>query len=301
MRIVFMGSSGFATPSLQGLVRDGHDICMVYSQAPSPAGRGKKLRRTPVHDLADHLGLTVSTPARLDQSDIDRFRQLAPDIAVLVAYGKLIPTVMLEIPDHGFLNVHPSLLPRWRGAAPVQRAIMAGDRQTGVCIIRMNSEFDAGPVLLTRTENITGTDTSSILADRLAHAGAALLLEALTGMDSITPMPQSRNGISYAHKIDKREARICWDRPAAEVDATIRGLALVPGAWSIWNGKRVRLLMSTLVDGDGPAGTVLDDQLTVACGTGAVRLLRVQPESGKIMDGTNFMRGHGKAGSGSFE
>lgn len=274
---------------------------MVYTQAPAPAGRGKRTRRTPVHDKALELGLDVVTPDRLDEPVVNGFKRLDPDLAVLIAYGKLIPATMLEVPRWGFLNVHPSLLPRWRGAAPIQRAIMAGDSQTGVCIIRVNEEFDAGPIMACSKEEVLLSDTAGTLSVRLAMRGADLLLGVIHDLDGIVPRSQPEGGITHAAKIHKPETRLDWSLPAADVDAVIRGLSPVPGAWSCWSGKRTGLMMSMLVDGAGPPGTVLDERLTVACGTGAVRILTIRSPSGKIMDGDSFMRGYGKSDNGRFE
>jgi methionyl-tRNA formyltransferase len=292
MRVIFMGTPDFSVPALDALVEAGHDIAAVYCQPPRPAGRGKKDRPTPVHARAEDLGLEVRHPASLkDKDEQAAFAALKADVAVVVAYGLILPQAVLDAPTHGCLNIHASLLPRWRGAAPIHRAIMARDAQTGVCIMQMEAGLDTGPVLLRRTTPIGDTETTGELHDRLSTMGAQAIVEALAQLDSLTPTPQAEAGVTYAEKIDKSEARVDWTRPAAEVDAHIRGLSPFPGAWSEAEGQRIKLLASSLADGTGRPGEVLDDSLTVACGTGAVRLLRLQRAGKGAQDAETFLRG----------
>ncbi len=292
MRIIFMGTPDFSVPVLDALVEAGHDIAAVYTQPPRPAGRGKKERPSPVHARAQALGLTVRHPPNFrDPAEIDAFAALEADVAVVVAYGLILPQPVLDAPRKGCLNIHASLLPRWRGAAPIQRAIMAGDARTGVCIMQMEAGLDTGPVLLRRETEIRPDDTAGSLHDRLSEMGATAIVEALASLDSLTPTPQPDQGITYAAKIDKAEARIDWTRPAAEIDRQIRGLSPFPGAWCEHGGARIKLLLSRVAEGNGTPGTVLDDSLTVACGEGAVQLLRLQKAGRGAMDATEFLRG----------
>ena len=277
MRLTFMGTPDFSVSVLDQLVGAGHEIACVYSQPPRPAGRGKKPRPGPVHIRAEELGLEVRTPLNFkNEADRQAFADLNADAAVVVAYGLILPQAILDAPTHGCFNIHASLLPRWRGAAPIQRAIMAGDAETGVCIMQMEAGLDTGPVLMREATPITATDTAATLHDRLAEMGAGLMVEALAQLPSLTATLQSTDGITYAAKIDKAEAKINWSKPAADVDRLIRGISPFPGAWFMLNGERVKALMSDTTTGEGPAGTTLDDELTVACGDGAVRLLNVQ-------------------------
>ncbi len=277
MRLIFMGTPEFSVSVLDQLVGAGHEIACVYSQPPRPAGRGKKPRLSPVHTRAEELGLEVRTPLNFkDEADRQSFADMNADAAVVVAYGLILPQAILDAPTHGCFNIHASLLPRWRGAAPIQRAIMAGDAETGVCIMQMEAGLDTGPVLMREATPITATDTAATLHDRLAEMGAGLMVEALAQLPSLTATPQSTGGITYAAKIDKAEAKIDWSKPAADVDRLIRGISPFPGAWFMLNGERVKALMSETTTGEGPVGTTLDDELTVACGDGAVRLLNVQ-------------------------
>jgi methionyl-tRNA formyltransferase len=292
MRIIFMGTPDFSVPVLDALVEAGHDIAAVYTQPPRPAGRGKKERPSPVHARAGALGLTVRHPPNFrDPAEIDAFAALEADVAVVVAYGLILPQPVLDAPRKGCLNIHASLLPRWRGAAPIQRAIMAGDARTGVCIMQMEAGLDTGPVLLRRETEIRPDDTAGSLHDRLSEMGAAAIVEALASLDSLTPTPQPAEGVTYAAKIDKAEARIDWSRPAVEIDRQIRGLSPFPGAWCEQDGTRLKLLLSRVSAGQGVPGTVLDDSLTVACGKGAVQLLRLQRAGRGAMDAIEFLRG----------
>ncbi|PCJ75847.1 MAG: methionyl-tRNA formyltransferase [Rhodobacteraceae bacterium] len=277
MRLVFMGTPDFSVSVLNELVDAGHEIACVYSQPARPAGRGKKPRPSPVQKRAEELGLQIRTPLNFkDAAEREAFADLNAEAAVVVAYGLILPQAILDAPTRGCFNIHASLLPRWRGAAPIQRAIMAGDAKTGVCIMQMEAGLDTGPVLMRAETAITASDTAATLHDRLADMGAELMVEALAKIDTLTPVIQPSEGMTYAAKIDKAEAKIDWTRPAVEVDRLIRGIAPFPGAWFELNGERVKVLLSELVAGNGPAGVALDDTLTIACGGGAVRLLRVQ-------------------------
>ncbi|MFT4961505.1 MAG: methionyl-tRNA formyltransferase, partial [Paracoccaceae bacterium] len=277
MRLIFMGTPDFSVPVLEVLVAAGHDIAAVYCQPPRPAGRGKKDRPSPVQKRAEALGLAVRYPVSLRSADVqDEFTALNADLAVVVAYGLILPQVVLDAPKHGCLNIHASLLPRWRGAAPIHRAIMAGDAETGVCIMQMEAGLDTGPVLLREATIISATETTGQLHDRLSEIGAGLIVQALAELGSLVPVTQPDDGVTYAAKIDKAEAHVDWARPAVEVDRLIRGLSPFPGAWTDMIGQRVKLLASICVQGQGAPGETLDDTLTVACGTGAVKMLRLQ-------------------------
>lgn len=277
MRLIFMGTPEFSVSALDQLVGAGHEIACVYSQPQRPAGRGKKPRPSPVHKRAEALGLEIRTPLNFkDEEDRRAFADLNADAAVVVAYGLILPQIILDAPKLGCFNIHASLLPRWRGAAPIQRAIMAGDSETGVCIMQMKAGLDTGPVLSLDVTPIWPTDTAATLHNRLAEMGAKLMVEALKNLSKLQPVPQSETGVTYATKIDKAEAKIDWSKPAIEVDRLIRGISPFPGAWFILNGERVKALHSELTDGSGTAGTTLDETLSVGCGDGAVKLLKVQ-------------------------
>ncbi|MCB1353209.1 MAG: methionyl-tRNA formyltransferase [Rhodobacteraceae bacterium] len=292
MRLIFMGTPDFSVAALDALVAAGHEILCVYSQPPRPAGRGKKPRPSPVQARAEALGLPVRHPVSLKGAEAQAdFAALGADLAVVVAYGLILPQAVLAAPARGCLNIHASLLPRWRGAAPIQRAIMAGDAETGVCIMQMEAGLDTGPVLLRESLAIGPEDTAGDLHDRLAGLGAELIVAALAELDGLRPEAQPEAGVTYAAKIDKAEAKIDWSRSAAEIDRQIRGLSPFPGAWAEIGGERVKLLLSTVADGSGPAGTVLDDDLRVACGTGALRLLRLQRAGKGAMAARDFLRG----------
>ncbi|WP_170452926.1 methionyl-tRNA formyltransferase [Ruegeria arenilitoris] len=292
MRAIFMGTPEFSVPVLDALVQAGHEIAAVYCQPPRPAGRGKKDRPTPVHARAEALGLPVRHPTSLKSPEEQAaFAALKADVAVVVAYGLILPQPILDAPRHGCLNIHASLLPRWRGAAPIHRAIMAGDAETGVCIMQMEAGLDTGPVLLRQATPIGAEETTAQLHDRLSAMGADLIVQALDRLPELTPEPQPEVGVTYAAKIDKAEARVDWSRPAVEIDRQIRGLSPFPGAWSQIEGERVKLLASRLSDEQGVPGEVLDDALRVACGTGAVELLRLQRAGKAAQDRETFLRG----------
>lgn len=292
MRVIFMGTPDFSVPVLDALVDAGHDIVCVYCQPPRPAGRGKKERPTPVHARATALGLPVRHPTSLkgaeEQAD---FAALNAEIAVVVAYGLILPQAILDAPAHGCLNIHASLLPRWRGAAPIHRAIMSGDAETGICIMQMEAGLDTGPVLLRSTTPVRAEETTAQLHDRLSDMGAALIVQALNQLPTLTPDPQPEQGVTYAQKIDKSEARVDWTQTAESVDRQIRGLSPFPGAWTEIDGQRVKLLASRLATGSGSPGMVLDDKLTIACGSGAVELLRLQRAGKGAQDRETFLRG----------
>lgn len=292
MRVVFMGTPDFSVPALEALVAAGHEMACVYTQPPRPAGRGKKERASPVQACAEALRLPVRHPLSLRTPEAQaEFSALGADIAVVVAYGLILPQPVLDAPAHGCLNIHASLLPRWRGAAPIHRAIMAGDAETGVCIMQMEAGLDTGPVLLRGTTPIADSDTTASLNDRLAGMGAELIVEALSRLPELVPESQPEAGVTYAQKIDKAEAAIDWTRPAVEVDRRIRGLSPFPGAWFERDGARIKVLGSTLADGGGAPGEVLDDALRVACGDGAVRLTRLQRAGKGAQDADVFLRG----------
>lgn len=292
MRVIFMGTPDFSVPVLDALVAAGHEIVAVYCQPPRPAGRGKKDRPTPVHARAEALGLTVRHPVSLKSPEEQgAFAALNADVAVVVAYGLLLPQPVLDAPAQGCLNIHASLLPRWRGAAPIHRAIMSGDAETGICIMQMEAGLDTGPVLLRQATRIGPQETTAQLHDRLAPMGADLIVRALARLPELTPDHQPEDGVTYASKIDKAEARVDWTRPAVEVDRQIRGLSPFPGAWTLIGGDRVKLLASTLAEGQGAPGEVLNDTLRVACGDGAIDLLRLQRAGKGAQDTETFLRG----------
>jgi methionyl-tRNA formyltransferase len=290
MRIVFMGSPDFAVPSLDALVEGGHEIVCVYTQPPRPAGRGKGEQKTAVHKRAEELGIEVRCPGTLrDHDEQARFAALDADLAIVAAYGLILPRPILEAPKGGCINVHASLLPRWRGAAPIQRAILAGDEGTGVTIMRMEQGLDTGPMLLKRDTPID-RKTAGELTDELANLGAQALAEWLAR--PTPPIPQPDDGVTYASKIDKSEARIDWAKSAEEIERQVRAFAPSPGAWFEANGERVKLLESaTGDDASGKPGEVLDDCLSIACATGYVRPLKVQRAGRGVMTPGELLRG----------
>ena len=292
MRVIFMGTPEFSVPVLDAIVAAGHEVAAVYCQPPRPAGRGKRDRPAPVQMRAEALGLPVRHPARLKDAEAQAaFAELQADVAVVVAYGLILPQAVLDAPKAGCLNIHASLLPRWRGAAPIQRAIMAGDAETGVCIMRMEAGLDTGPVLLREATPIGGGDTSGSLHDRLAAMGAGLIVTALEQLESLVAVPQPETGVTYAGKIDKAETRVDWTGSADAVDRQIRALSPMPGAWCMAAGERVKLLCSELASGQGMPGEILDDALTVACGRDAVRILRLQRAGRAAQDARDVLRG----------
>jgi methionyl-tRNA formyltransferase len=299
MRVVFMGTPQFAVPALSAIVGDGHEVVAVYTRAPQPAGRrGLALTPSPVHTIAEQFAIPVFTPKTLrDGREGEIFRSHEADVAVVVAYGLILPKPILATPVHGCLNLHASLLPRWRGAAPIQRAIMAGDAETGIMVMRMEEGLDTGPVSLAERVPIGPDATAGELHDVLSPLGADLITRALAALarESLVFHPQTETDVTYAHKISKEECPIDWARPARKVHNQIRGLSPSPGAFfgaDFGRGdERIKVLRSSLTDGRGPPGTILDDQLTMACGDGAVRLLILQRAGKAPMDAASFLRG----------
>jgi len=298
LRIIFMGTPDFAVPTLRAILEAGHEVVAVYSQPPRAAGRGMALRKSPVQQAAEETGLAVLTPERLKSAEESaRFASLTPDVAVVVAYGLILPKPILDAPKYGALNLHASLLPRWRGAAPINRAIMAGDTETGVAVMRITEGLDAGPVCLEARAPIGADETAGELHDALATCGARLMVQALSALEGggLDCRPQAEGGVTYAEKIDPAETRIDWSRPAREVHNLIRGLSPYPGAWFEidLNGKpeRIKALRSTLANGSGAPGLALDNKLTIACGEGAVRLVEVQRAAKRPMSADDFLRG----------
>ncbi|MDI3338245.1 methionyl-tRNA formyltransferase [Defluviimonas aestuarii] len=290
MRVVFMGTPEFSVPVLDAL-HAAHEIVCVYCQPPRPAGRGKKDRPSPVQARAEVLGLPVRHPVSLKGDEAQaEFAALQADVAVVVAYGLILPQAVLDAPKHGCLNIHASLLPRWRGAAPIHRAIMAGDAETGICIMQMEAGLDTGPVLLCERTAIGAEETTAELHDRLSAMGAQTIVEALGRLGSLVPVPQPDAGVTYAQKIDKAEARVDWTRPAVEVDRLIRGLSPFPGAWCKIGGERVKLLRSRLAAGSGAPGEVLSG-FTIACGDGAVEIAEAQREGKRPMPARDLLLG----------
>lgn len=291
MRVIFMGTPDFSTPVLEALVAAGHEVLAVYCQPPRPAGRGKKDRSSPVQLRAEAMGLPVRHPVSLKgEAEQAEFAAFGAEIAVVVAYGLILPQAVLDAPARGCLNIHASLLPRWRGAAPIQRAIMAGDAATGVCIMQMDAGLDTGPVLLRREIPIGPEETAGELHDRLSALGSAMVVDALAQVDTLVPEPQPQEDVTYAAKIEKSEAKVDWAATAPHIDRQIRGLSPFPGAWTMVAGKRLKLLNSRVVQGSGRPGCVLDDAV-IACGKGAVALMQVQPEGKGPMAAEDWLRG----------
>ncbi len=290
MRIIFMGSPGFAVPTLDALVEAGHEVIAAYTQPPRPAGRGKADRPTAIEVRARDLGIEVRSPRSLKDADEQaRFAELGADVAVVAAYGLILPQAVLDAPRCGCLNVHGSLLPRWRGAAPVQRAIMAGDAVTGVTIMVMEAGLDTGPMLLKRDIPI-GASNAAQVTQKLSVLGAAMMVETLVSGD-FCGVPQPDEGVTYAAKIAKAEARIDWTRPAADIVRQVQGLAPFPGAWFDVAGERVKLLAAEFVEGGGTAGTVIDEALVIACGEDALRPTLLQRAGKAAMARGDFARG----------
>lgn len=297
MRIVFMGTPDFAVPSLQALIDAGHDVCAVYTQPDKPQGRKQILTAPPVKTLALEHDIPVFQPNTLKNEDEQaRLRELAPEVIIVVAYGKLLPKAVLDIPPHGCINVHGSLLPRWRGAAPIQWAVIAGDEMAGVTTMQMAEGLDTGDMLLTYETKVGEKETAGELFDRLAQSGAELLTQTLVKLDEITPRPQDDAQSCYAHMLDKQMAVIDWNKSAHEIDCLIRGLNPWPIALTTLSGERLKVFAAEKAAGNGEPGTVLEADpkkgLTVACGEGALRLTEIQLVGGKRMKATDFLRGH---------
>jgi len=288
-----MGSPDFAVPSLNALVETGHEVVAAYAQPPRPAGRGKADRKTAVHERAEQLGIEVRTPRTLrNEEEQERFRALGADFAIVAAYGLILPRPILEAPEHGCINVHASLLPRWRGAAPIQRAILAGDEVSGVTIMQMDEGLDTGPMLLTRELDIRGKNAGQV-TEEMSKLGADALTEWLSKPAPARPQPQPQPqlGITYASKVDKAEARIDWSKPASEIERAVRAFNPVPGAWFEANGERIKLIAAEVVDEAGSPGEVLDDKLAVATGAGAIRPIEVQRAGRGPMGAGELLRG----------
>ena len=297
MRIVFMGTPDFAVPSLQALIDAGHDVCAVYTQPDKPQGRKQILTAPPVKTLALEHDIPVFQPNTLKNEDEQaRLRELAPEVIIVVAYGKLLPKAVLDIPPHGCINVHGSLLPRWRGAAPIQWAVIAGDEMAGVTTMQMAEGLDTGDMLLTYETKVGEKETAGELFDRLAQSGAELLTQTLVKLDEITPRPQDDAQSCYAHMLDKQMAVIDWNKSAHEIDCLIRGLNPWPIALTTLSGERLKVFAAEKAAGNGEPGTVLEADpkkgLTVACGEGALGLTEIQLVGGKRMKATDFLRGH---------
>jgi methionyl-tRNA formyltransferase len=289
-----MGTAGFAVPSLRALAAGPHEVVAVYTQPARPAGRGLRARPSPVHAAASDLGFVVRTPATLkDPAEQAAFAGLGVDLAVVAAYGLILPEAILEAPRLGCINLHASLLPRWRGAAPIQRALLAGDAETGVTVIQMEPSLDTGPILAMERVRITAQTTAASLHDALAGLAARMVGPAIGDLASgrATPRPQPQEGVTYAPKIAKAEARLDWSRPAASLERQLRALNPWPGCWTEVDGERLLVLEGELAAGDGAPGEVLDARMTVACGAGALRLTRVQRAGGRPMSTAAFLRG----------
>ncbi len=296
LRLAFLGTPGFAARILAALIEAGHEIVAVYTQPPRPAGRGHRVTRSPVHELAETRGIPVETPAKLDQAAADKFTTLNLDTAVVAAYGLILPKAMLAAPRLGCLNVHASLLPRWRGAAPIERALLAGDRDTGISIMRMDEGLDSGPVLLAERLPIPPGMGAAALYDELAALGARLIVAALAAaaQGKLSPKPQPADGATYARKLQREEGALDWRKPAAELERAVRAFELFPGSYFTHDSERIRVLATELVnapDGTAP-GTVLDDALTIACGDGALRPTRLQRAGRAALATEEFLRGY---------
>ncbi|MBI2239215.1 MAG: methionyl-tRNA formyltransferase [Magnetospirillum gryphiswaldense] len=292
MRVAFMGTPDFSVSILAALLDTGHDVVCVYCQPPRPAGRGHKEQLTPVHAFAAERAIPVRHPKSL-KSDVEQqaFRDLDLDVAVVAAYGLILPQAVLDAPRRGCLNVHASILPRWRGAAPIQRAILAGDAETGVTIMQMDAGLDTGDMLLVERLPITARTTASVLHDQLAELGAKMMVDALTRLDQLVPVKQPEDGVTYAHKLAKDEGRLDWTRPAEELERQVRGLTPWPGVWCQLGEERLKVQAAEVVSGSGVPGATLDDALTVACGSGALRLTRVQRPGKGPMAAADMLRG----------
>lgn len=293
MRVIFMGTPDFAVPSLEALVAAGHDIVCVYTQPPRPAGRGKRLQPSPVQVRAEELGIDIRSPVRLRGADEQaEFAAWRADVAVVAAYGLILPQPVLAAPKHGCINVHASLLPRWRGAAPIHRAILAGDAVTGVTIMQMEAGLDTGP-MLAKADLLIGERDAAQLTDELAKVGADLLVEVLADLGAHPPVLQPEDGVTYAAKIDKSESRLDFSRSAEQVTRQVRAFGPVPGAWFDYRGERIRILEAAVAPSRAGVamGMVIDDELTIACGSGAIRPIKVQRAGRGVMSPDELLRG----------
>ncbi len=293
LKIAFMGTPEFSVHILDALVAAGHAVVCVYCQPSRPAGRGHKLQPSPVQKRAEELNIPVRTPKSLKRDAAARadFAALGLDAAVVAAYGLILPQEVLDAPKYGCINIHASLLPRWRGAAPIQRAILAGDTQSGVCVMKMDAGLDTGPVLRRGIVPITDTTTAPELHDALAKQGAELIVKTLDNIDTITPEPQTDDGATYAEMLTKDDGKINWTQSAIEIERQIRALTPWPGVWCLLNDQRMKVLAASIEKRSGKAGEILDRHLIVACGKDALRLEKVQPQDRKPMDGLSFMNG----------
>lgn len=295
MRIIFMGSPAFAVPALQALHAAGHEIVCVYSQPPRPQGRGHKLAKTAVHEAAEALGLDVRTPASLKPAEeVEAFQSLKADVAVVAAYGLILRKNILEAPTHGCINIHGSILPRWRGAAPVQRAIQMGDAETGVTIMQMDIGLDTGPMLSWETFPIQSDDTTQTAMDRMADLGARMIVQTLGDLQTtgLQPQIQPEEGVEYAHKISKDESVIDWTKPAVEIERTLRAFTPWPGLWTSINGERLRLVQVSIVPvKDKVPGTVIAEPLTIACGENALQVDKIQRAGRSVQTIAEFRNG----------
>lgn len=294
LRLAFMGTPEFSLPTLETLLKSEHEVVVVYTQPPRPAGRGKRMQKSPIHKLAEANGVEVRTPVSLkNENEQKAFANLNLDMAIVVAYGLILPKAILDAPKLGAINIHASLLPRWRGAAPIHRAIMAGDEKSGVAIMQMDEGLDTGAVYSMADTPITKTTTTQELHDNLSNMGAGLLLTTLgfveMGMAQATP--QASEGVTYAEKINKEEARINWQDSADEIDRKVRGLFPFPGAWCEINGERIKILKGTPQERQANPGTVLDDKLTIGCGVGAYKVEKAQRAGKKPMEVNELLRG----------
>ena len=293
MRVIFMGTPDFAVPSLEALVAAGHEVVLVVAQPDKPAGRGKRLRAPPVAVKATALGLPLAQPRAMRRGPFpDRFCDLGAEVAVVIAYGRILPQRLLDAPTHGCVNVHASLLPRWRGAAPIQAAILAGDGETGVCTQRMEADLDTGPIYLERRTAIAADETAGSLHDRLAVLSAEVAVSTLDQLPGLEPRPQPAEGITWAPKIQRTDGQVDLTRPSDEIDRRIRAMAPWPGGWLPWNGGALKLKAARPVDGSGAPGEVLSTApLVVACGQGALELITVQAPGRRALDGAAFANG----------
>ena len=297
LRIIYMGTPDFAVPAFKALVESEHTVIAAYTQPPRPAGRGQKLHKSAVHQYAEQQGIPVYHPKSLKKPEAQaEFADLKADIAVVAAYGLILPQAVLDAPTYGCLNIHGSLLPRWRGAAPIQRAIMAGDTETGICIMQMDKGLDTGDVLLRRETPITSETTAQSLHDTLADMGAKMTVEVLDRIAAGSPPApekQTDDGMSYARMLSRDDGRIDWTKSAAEIERQLRALTPWPGVWcQLPDEKRLKIHSVEIADGTGAPGKIIGKDLTVACGHGALKLTSVQPENKKPMDGRSFLNGH---------